>query len=165
MADPPKFEYGEPSGRRAYINSLCRTHLPFNQKLNMSLSFIEPFLGSLMEVVYMPTVTVKTLRENSILRDLRVYDVDNLSGLSALEEFRYLDSSVVRPRHGLSFAKAAKLSHPSLQDVIHGTPNGDTEVAITVHPDVYTKLTDEANEEWHALIDAAEAKNIVFATP
>lgn len=37
-------------------------------------------------------------------------------------------------------------------------------VTITVHPDVYAKLTDESNEEWHqVLLDAAE-KNINFAT-
>lgn len=36
---------------------------------------------------------------------------------------------------------------------------------INVHPDVYAKLTDETNTEWHqVLLDAAE-KNIIFATP
>lgn len=37
-------------------------------------------------------------------------------------------------------------------------------VTITVHPDVYAKLTDEENTEWHqVLLDAAE-KNITFIT-
>lgn len=35
---------------------------------------------------------------------------------------------------------------------------------VTVHADVYAKLTDETNTEWHqVLLDAAE-KNITFAT-
>ena len=42
---------------------------------------------------------------------------------------------------------------------------GDTDShAVSVHPDVYSKLTDEANTEWYQiLLDAAE-KNIQFAT-
>lgn len=38
-------------------------------------------------------------------------------------------------------------------------------ITITVHPDVYAKLTDEANAEWHAVNTAAQAKQITFATP
>lgn len=37
-------------------------------------------------------------------------------------------------------------------------------VTITVHPDVYAKLTDESNTEWHALLAKAAAKRISFAT-
>ena len=33
-----------------------------------------------------------------------------------------------------------------------------------VHPDVYAKLTDEANAEWYAVNTAAQAKQIAFAT-
>lgn len=37
-------------------------------------------------------------------------------------------------------------------------------ITITVHADVYAKLTDESNADWHALMTAAAAKNITFAT-
>lgn len=37
-------------------------------------------------------------------------------------------------------------------------------ITITVHPDVYAKITDETNTEWYALLDAAAAKDISFAT-
>lgn len=37
-------------------------------------------------------------------------------------------------------------------------------ITITVHPDVYAKITDEGNAEWHALIAAAQAKQITFQT-
>lgn len=39
--------------------------------------------------------------------------------------------------------------------------NGAT---ITVHPDVFAKLTDESNEEWHQVLIDAMTKNITFAT-
>lgn len=35
-------------------------------------------------------------------------------------------------------------------------------ISITVHPDVYAKITDEANAEWHQLLTDAAAKNITF---
>lgn len=37
-------------------------------------------------------------------------------------------------------------------------------ITVTVHPDVYAKLTDEANAEWHQVLIDAAAKNITFAT-
>lgn len=51
----------------------------------------------------------------------------------------------------------------SLESFRYMVDNSGT-CTITVHPDVYAKLTDEANTEWHqVLIDAAD-KNITFAT-
>lgn len=37
-------------------------------------------------------------------------------------------------------------------------------ITITVHPDVYAKLTDEDNAEWHQILIDAEDKNIQFVT-
>lgn len=37
-------------------------------------------------------------------------------------------------------------------------------ITVTVHPDVYAKLSDETNAEWHALLAQAAEKNIIFAT-
>lgn len=42
--------------------------------------------------------------------------------------------------------------------------NGDRAITVTVHPEVYAKLTDEANAEWHALVAQAAARNITFLT-
>lgn len=39
-----------------------------------------------------------------------------------------------------------------------------TDITITVHPEVYAKLTDESNAEWHAVAISAAEKNITFAT-
>lgn len=39
--------------------------------------------------------------------------------------------------------------------------NGQT---ITLHPTIYAKIIDEENEEWNALLDLAQEKNITFTT-
>lgn len=41
---------------------------------------------------------------------------------------------------------------------------GGKDFTITVASEVYAKLTDETNEEWHAVLVAAAEKNITFAT-
>lgn len=74
----------------------------------------------------------------------------------------------------LSFAQSPKLSLASMQ---YGVKNGSSKgYTITVHPDVYAKLTgDTTNEaaaalteeelaQWQEVMAAAEAKNILFAT-
>lgn len=40
----------------------------------------------------------------------------------------------------------------------------ETGIVITVHPDVYAKLTDETNTEWHQFLLVGADKNIQFAT-
>lgn len=37
-------------------------------------------------------------------------------------------------------------------------------ITIKVHPEVYAKIGDEGNEEWHALLDKAASKNITIAS-
>jgi len=64
----------------------------------------------------------------------------------------------------IRFGQSPLLSFDSIDYMIKNAAN-TASITVTVHPDVYAKLTDETNEEWHALIAAAEAKNIVFATP
>lgn len=56
------------------------------------------------------------------------------------------------------------LSLESLQYLVTNAANGTTAITVTVHPTVYAKLTDTSNTEWHAVMTAAVAKNISFAT-
>lgn len=75
-----------------------------------------------------------------------------------LEEVR-----IYRLEKSIDFRYSSKLSLASLSYMVGGASNAKA-ITITVHPDVYAKLTDESNAEWHqVLIDAAE-KNITFAT-
>lgn len=64
----------------------------------------------------------------------------------------------------IQFGQSPLLSLDSIGYMIKNAAN-TASITITVHPTVYAKLTDETNTEWHALIDAAAAKNIVFAKP
>lgn len=55
------------------------------------------------------------------------------------------------------------LELPSFQFLIARATN-TSPITITVHSDVYAKLTDPDNPEWYALLDLASEKNITFAT-
>ena len=62
----------------------------------------------------------------------------------------------------VSFADSPKISLESLQYLVDNAGNGST-ITVTVHPDTYAKLTDEGNEQWHAVNTAAQEKQISFA--
>ena len=55
------------------------------------------------------------------------------------------------------------LSLDSLQFLIQEATN-TSPITITVHADVYAKIQDETQTEWHALIASAQEKQITFAT-
>lgn len=55
------------------------------------------------------------------------------------------------------------LSLESLQYMVTNAVNTNP-ITITVHPEVYAKLTDETNTEWHKVLTDAADKNIQFAT-
>ena len=84
--------------------------------------------------------------------------IGNTLNLPNIEEFKAdkIDKDVSMPL-------AAKVSLESLQYLVANAANTSA-ITITVHPDVYAKLSDETNAEWHALMAAAAAKNINFAT-
>lgn len=63
----------------------------------------------------------------------------------------------------VSFEHSPKISIDSLKYTITKATNTST-ITITVHPDIYAKLTDETNTEWHQVLIDAAAKNIQFAT-
>ena len=55
------------------------------------------------------------------------------------------------------------LSLASLQYLVNNAAN-TSPITVTVHPEVYAKLTDETNTEWKAIFTAAEDRQIEFAT-
>ena len=64
----------------------------------------------------------------------------------------------------INLSTCPKLSLASYQYCIQWGRNMTSPITITVHPDVYAKLTDETNTEWHQVLIDAAAKNITFAT-
>lgn len=87
-----------------------------------------------------------------------------------------LEEIQLRVGHSVSFANNPKLSLASFTYMVNNATNKDTVITITVHPDVYAKLTDDhsnpavqqlSGEElakWIQLLSDAMAKNITFAT-
>lgn len=75
-----------------------------------------------------------------------------------LEEIRF--KNLVR---NFGIKDSPLISLESLQYLITNAAN-TSPITVTVHADVYAKIQDETNVEWHALLAAAEAKQITFAT-
>lgn len=55
------------------------------------------------------------------------------------------------------------LTLESIKFLVENATN-TTPITVTVHADVYAKLTDEGNEEWYAVNELARGKQISFAT-
>ena len=66
-------------------------------------------------------------------------------------------------KYDISFSDSPLISLESLQFMITNAAN-TSPIIVTVHADVYAKIQDESNADWHALIEAATAKQITFAT-
>lgn len=66
-------------------------------------------------------------------------------------------------KYDISFSDSPLISLESLQFMITNAAN-TSPITVTVHADVYAKIQDETNVEWHALIETAAAKQITFAT-
>lgn len=65
-------------------------------------------------------------------------------------------------RSSLTFAHSPLLSLESLQYLV-GNAGNTAAITVTVHADVYAKLTDPSNAEWYAVNAAAQARQIGFA--
>lgn len=97
----------------------------------------------------------------------RVYGLYHLNGRIDQHAFyncRRLEYVAINKLKGdLRLDWSPLLSLESLQYLVANAANTGS-ITITVHADVFTKLTDESNTEWHqVLLDAAE-KDIIFAT-
>ncbi len=66
-------------------------------------------------------------------------------------------------RENIDLSQASRLTIECIEYLITNAVNTKT-ITITVHPNVYEKLTDTNNTEWYAQLTAAAAKNISFAT-
>ena len=84
--------------------------------------------------------------------------VSAFSGCWALQEVRLRNL-----RWDINFGFSALLSLASIDYLITNRA-GTNGITVTLHPTVYDKIMDEANEEWHALLDKAASKNITIAS-
>lgn len=81
-----------------------------------------------------------------------------LTKLPMLEEIRIKNAS-----YDVEINDSPFISIESLRYLIENAANTVTRT-VTVHPDVYAKLADENNTEWHAVWTAAQTRQISFAT-
>lgn len=63
----------------------------------------------------------------------------------------------------LDLSKCPLINLTSWQGLVANAAN-TSEITVTVHPNVYAKLTDTTNTDWYAVTEAAAAKQINFAT-
>ena len=82
----------------------------------------------------------------------------NFLGTPLLEEIRF--KNIAR---SFGIKDSPLISLESLQYLITNAAN-TSPITVTVHADVYAKIQDEGQVDWHALIETAAAKQITFAT-
>lgn len=103
----------------------------------------------------------------------------NSDGVNVTDMFKNCTSlqyvNIYGLRQNISFQDSPLLSLESLQYLVANSKN-TTEITVTVHPDVYAKLSGETTNAaasaltadelaaWQAVVTAAAAKNIAFAT-
>jgi|GEM_PF-5602645 hypothetical protein len=149
-----------------YTNSAIRTHLPLDIKNNYGVTLNSCFHSSLVESIDLPSARIKGSMGCRLLHTLKVSVImDSCTGaMPALMNFAYYDSPFPRPRVNKDFRQSSLLTSQSVVNLINGESADEQNVVYTVHPDVYAKLTDAGNAEWHKVLTDAADKNITFAT-
>lgn len=180
------YEYGAPtllnmSGR--YLNAEIRTNLPpMSSKKSSSWitnsltrmvenSTIEVFnIGRVMpgDIAYsdIPFKTSKS-KLRKIIGQISMYYCTNIGSNaswpffeSTVEEFQISDINT-----NIYLGNLANVSLTSLTYLVTWRKTASPQdVVVTVHPDVYAKLTDTSNTEWNQLMQDAVAKQITFAS-
>lgn len=100
-----------------------------------------------------------------IISPIYVYDIkDKLYFNYTFSQCILLETALLyKLSASISFPDSPLLSLESLQYLITNAAN-TSPITVTVHADVYDKIQDEGQVDWHALIETAAAKQITFAT-
>ncbi|MDE6125688.1 MAG: hypothetical protein K2G30_01905 [Muribaculaceae bacterium] len=176
--------YEAPRIRRSYTADYCnnmlyygtriRTHMPLYDNSPHRVFCAYTFMGC----AELETVAAKIVPDALCFhncRKLREIDIEMLANRSGGEHDRiYENCSGLREirvntaaRVPVNLRWSPLISHASFLRIIAATPQSVSDgggYPITVHPDVFTKLTDEANADWHAVLEAAAEKGITFAS-
>lgn len=140
-----------------------RTVLPFKRGINQQTSYLFHNAANL-EIVDVDLMEADTgsFKGCSNLRKIKNVLQVKKNVPNAFEGcFELVDISDLRvTASSLCLKDSPKLSLRTLQTMVRNS----SATTATVHPDVYAKLTDESNAEWHKVLTDAAAKNITFAT-
>ena len=81
-----------------------------------------------------------------------------LTGCKSLQEIR-----IKQLRYNVDLKYSPLLTLESFQYLVENATNTSA-ITVTVHADVYAKLTDPQQADWYAVNTAAQGKQISFAT-
>lgn len=146
--------------------------VPNTASVNFSRAFTS--LYGINKVVIKSTLDGGTIRvsdmfaafNSSQVKELDcVLDVSAANNLSMAFPYSKIEEiRLKRLNDNISFPHSKNISLASLSYLVENAANGDKAITLTVHADVFAKLTDESNTEWHAVAVAALAKNITIAS-
>lgn len=156
-----------------YANSRIRTTLPKIGKAHRSQCQYTFMEARNLEVVNAKIIPLDLCFYNCrSLRKINIYQLIGSSSSEAQRAYGYCEalSEIYVETMGkwdVDLRWSPLISRESFARVIDATPDNVASAGgytIAVHPDVYAKLTDESNAEWHKVLTDAAAKNITFAT-
>lgn len=156
-----------------------RTILPLSVKWGASLQYA--FSGN-----YLLTVLNIRMVDSASISDLQAtfnncQRLQEVQGIIVLQQYYYgysisdntfsncIALKEIRIKRAYKSMNLKWSPNLSLESFLYMVENSSTieasaNMTLTVHPDVYSKLTDPDNTEWYALNELAISKNITFAT-
>ena len=162
---------------RAFFAAKCRALLPIwsNGTIRLNSAFQSSYIRKIVFKSHETPCVVRIASGGSgaafhTCGSLR--EIDGILDFTAEHDpltftFRWCDELREVRIKGLNsnahLAESRHLSLASLQYLVDNATNTKA-ITLTVHADVFAKLTDEANTEWHAVAVAALAKNITIAS-
>lgn len=160
-----------------FTNLNIRTNLPFVSQsgyktedlqaifsgcTNLEVAFLaqanNSFYGSRYSYAFRSCTKLKTILGNIVFGSTQVGVIDMFKNCNKL-----VTVNIKELNTSISFSDSPLLSLESLQYLITNAANTSA-ITVTVHADVYAKIQDEMQTEWHALVALAQEKNITFAT-
>lgn len=110
------------------------------------------FMGCNNLVVIDGDISLSEIRDKNEVLDM-------FSGCSLLREVRLHDLRI-----DISFVDSPALSKESISCIVLNSCVEGDPIAVTVHPELFAKLTDVSNKDWHKIFTDAAEKNITFKT-
>lgn len=164
----------------SYPGAKIRANLGFYEntyRFQKSISIFDAFRGSQFEVlklganslIYRTPVSNVNSAFTACRKLTKIIGVLDFSNITSNVNYTFgscekLNSVFIKNlKISIPFSDSPLLSLESLQYLITNAANTSA-ITVTVHADVYAKIQDETQTEWHALIASAQEKNITFAT-
>lgn len=164
----------------SYPGANIRTNLGFYEntyRFQKSISIFDAFRSSKLEVLklganslnYRTPVSNVNSAFTACRKLTKIIGVLDFSNITSNVNYTFascekLSSVFIKNlKISIPFSDSPLLSLESLQYLITNAANTSA-ITVTVHADVYAKIQDETQTEWHALIASAQEKNITFAT-